>query len=347
MERKPAYGWVLLAAAATAALCFLPHLHLAFQAAEAEDAELMKAFGTLTAFAIQAVLMIPLLCVTPALWARSAWRTHPAALGLLALVAFATGHMAGGFAQEGLYAMLLITPAGVLLYGMQRAGFSNFRIVFYGSVVLLAGLFCQICLPSMIAEGDAFLPLRNLVSAYETEWKYMTELMTGIDASQRDAAMTIGDMITELKIYPEVSMLQLLYYPAAFAALSNGLLSHLFNRKGGADLKKLPPFEDWQVESGYFYGTLVLTVVAYILTMTGVSYGMGLLRVAYAMWLLPMSLAGLCALKRWTKSRPWMFILICVFTGLMYSMIGQLLAIFGMLSFMQQRMKRRMQGGDK
>lgn len=346
MERKPAYGWVVLAAAATAALCYLPHLRLAFSAVE-EDAKLMAAFGTLTTFAIQAILMLPLLCITPALWARSAWRTHPAALVLLALVAFATGHIAGGTVQEGLYAMLLIAPAGALIYGMQRMKLSNFRVVFYGSIALLAGLFGQICLPSMLAEGDAYLALKNLVSAYEVEWNYMAELMIGIDASQREATQAIGDMLAELKIYPEVSTLQLLYYPAALAALANGLLSHLFNRRGGADLQKLPPFEEWQVESGYFYGTLALTAVAYILTMTGVSYGMGLLRVAYAMWLLPMSLAGLCALKRWTKGRAWVFVLACVFTGLFYSMVGQMLAILGMLSFIQQRMKRRMQGGDK
>ena len=343
----PTYVWLALAILGTVLITSLSYLHIPLQAGVFPEADMNEAFQTLVDFVLKAITVVPLLCVVPALWSRIAWRMNPAVIGLLSVIAFVTGFVCTGSAREGLYAMLFIAPTGAVVHLMQRAGYSNFRVVFYGSILILTGLFARICLPSLVAEGDAFLPLRNLAAAYETEWNYMAQSITGGDESRMESALLFSDMLKEMRLYPEISTLQILYYPAALAALANGLLSHLFNRDGSAQLVKLPPFEDWQVDPAYFYGSLALTILSYILSMTGASYGVGLMQVAYAIWLLPMSLAGLSAVKYWTKRRPWVFILTCVLTGTMFSLFAQILAVFGMLRFIQQRMKRRMQGEGK
>lgn len=346
-DSQPSYIWTVLAAAATVALCAVPYLNIPVHAAASDGADISAASEILVNFIVKAILMIPLLCVTPALWTRSAWRSRPAFLAILSLLAFGIGVVFGGSVAEGAYSLLLAAPYSIVLFFLQKEKSTNFQCVFYGSVLLLISLFGRICGPSLAAEGDAFLPLKNLAAAYETEWNNVVGLMQGLAEPQQEILGLFSDTLKQLRVYPEVSMLQFLYYPSALAALCNVLLSHLFNRRGGADLRKLPPFEEWTVESGYFYGSLVLTVIAYILTMTGVSYGMGLLQVAYAIWMLPLALAGLCAIKHWTKRRVWIFVLVCVFSVSMFSVFGQMLAVVGMLRFMYQRMRRRMQGGDK
>ena len=343
----PSYAWLAITVLATVLISSLPYLHIQIPAGELETAELQDAFQILVDFVLRAILIVPLLCVVPALWSRTAWRLTPYVIGALTLVTFVTGYACTGSVKEGLYAVLFIAPAGAVIHLMQRAGYSNFRVVFYGSILILAGLFARICLPSMISDGDAFLPLRNLAAAYETEWNYMAQSITGGDESRMESAMLFSDMLKEMRVYPEISTLEILYYPAALAALSNGLLSHLFNRDGSAELVKLPPFEEWQVDPAYFYGSLALTILSYAMTMMGASYGMGLMQVSYVIWLLPMALAGLSAVKYWTKRRPWIFIVTCVLTGAMFSLVAQILAIFGMLRFVQQRMKRRMSGENK
>lgn len=348
-EKKtiPSYAWLALAVLGTVLISCLPYLHLPVPAADFESEELYGAFQILTDFVLQALLIVPLLCVVPALWSRAAWRLRPVVIAALVLVAFVTGYACTGSVQDGLYAILFIAPAGAVIHLMQRAGYSNFRVVFYGSILMLAGLFARICLPALIDSGDAFLPLRNLAAAYETEWNFMAQSIVGGDESRVESAMAFSDMLKQMRVYPEISTLEILYYPAALAGLSNGLLSHLFNRDGSAQLAKLPPFENWLVDPAYFYGSLALTILSYIVTMMGASYGMGLMQVAYVIWLLPMSLAGLSAVKYWTKRRPWVFIVACILTGLMFSVFAQILAVFGMLRFIQQRMKRRMQGEDR
>ncbi len=343
----PSYVWLALAVLGTVLISCLPYLHLPVPAADFESEELHGAFQILADFVLQALLIVPLLCVVPALWSRAAWRISPAVIGVLALAAFASGYVCTGSAREGLFAVLFIAPAGAVIHLMQRAGYSNFRVVFYGSILILAGLFARICLPALMSEGDAFLPLRNLAAAYETEWNFMAQSIAGGDESRVESALLFSDMLKQMRIYPEISTLEILYYPAALAGLSNGLLSHLFNRDGSAQLAKLPPFENWLVDPSYFYGSLALTILSYAVTMMGAPYGMGLMQVAYVIWLLPMSLAGLSAVKYWTKRRPWVFIVACILTGLMFSMFAQILAVFGMLRFIHQRMKRRMQGEDR
>lgn len=343
-KRMPSYVWLILAALGTVFISCLPYLHLAVPAGEFSDADLYDAFQTLVDFVLRAILIIPLLCIVPALWSRAAWRMRPTVIGALTLIAFVCGYACTGSVLEGLYAVLFIAPTGALIHLMQRAGYSNFKVVFYGSILILTGLFARICLPSLMSDGDAFLPLRNLAAAYQTEWNYMAQSVTGGEESRMESALLFSDMLKEMRLYPEISTLEILYYPAALAGLTNGLLSYLFNRDGSAELVKLPPFENWQVDPAYFYGSLALTVISYIVTMMGFSYGRGLMQVAYVIWLLPMSLAGLSAVKYWTKRRKWIFIMTCILTGAMFSLFAQILAIFGMMRFVVERTRRRRNG---
>ncbi|MBR0081154.1 MAG: DUF2232 domain-containing protein [Clostridia bacterium] len=337
-----AYGWALVAAVATALLVAVPFL--ALPESLSSDASLSTALSTLL-FLLRVILFVPLFAVTPALWARSAWRTHPAVLAALALLAFAVGAVFGG-AMQGLYALGLIAPAGVFWYAAQRAKLTNFKTVFYGSIVLLLGLFIRISGPAMASDGDAFLPMRSFMAVYLQDWNEMTAAIEAEGVSAVDAAMmqSLSEILQDLKLNAEEYMIELLYYPAAFAALTSALLSHAFNRKGGAELPPLPPFADWMVERSYIYGVLVLTVAAYGMVLGNVSIGNALLRITYVIWVLPLALAGLCTVKRWTKRRPWIFAIVLAVS---ISLLGQsfmVLSMVGMVGFFQKQLEQRMQG---
>ena len=342
-EIKPAYGWLALAALATALLMMAAFLTLSPMQLS-DDAEYNAASALAMTYNLRVFLTVPLLCIIPALWSRSAFRVHPWTLVALTIWAYV---VAFGMTRDALSALagtLLIAPGGLLLYGMQRRQTSNFSTVFYTSLALLGGLFLWIGLKARITDGDAFLPLRAYAGAVERTTNELIEML-GLSGDQlaNSEFARIKDMLTDLKLYPETYLIQLLYYPAALAALTNGLLSHLFNRGKQIELRPLPPFGEWQVEAPYFYGTLALSLIAFILSAAGVRYGNGLLGAAYAMWLLPMGLAGLCTIKRMSMGKPWLFVTVCICTGLFYSMAGMLLATIGTLSFLRAQMRKRME----
>lgn len=348
-ERRPAYGWTALAALAAAALCAVPHLSLAVPEVDPAEAEAAAASVLLAGIVLRTLLFVPLWMIVPSLWARAAHTAQPVILALLSLVAFGTGFLLTRSAPEALYDLALIAPAGILLYVMQRWKLSNFRIVLYGSVALLFGLFVRVSVPTLLSDGDAFLPMRDAVAAYRVLWNEAVAdptVMRALSGAGMPAEQ-LGETLTALKLNAEQYLIGILYYPAAIAALSNCLMSHLYNRRGGAELVKLKPFSEWRVEPAYVYGTLALTAVAYVLTFAGVGYGVALTQLAFAVWTLPMSLAGLCTLKRWLKGRPGVFALACVGTALLYTVLGQMLAIVGFMGFMQDRLKERMQGGGQ
>ena len=154
-------------------------------------------------------------------------------------------------------------------------------------------------------------------------------------------------MLRDLKLNANEYLVEILYYPAALAALCAPLLSHAFNRRGGAELKPLPPFSDWMAEPEYVYGVLVLSLAALVLSMAGQQTGAALLRIAYVLWLLPMALVGLCTLKKWSKGRPWIFVIGIVALSALFSMAVQALSIVGMIGFMRWQIQKRMQGGTR
>ena len=340
--------WVMLAAVATAAVCLVSVLSLPVPDVEPELFELYAAMARFDTLVLKIVLLIPLLCVTPALWARSAWRLHPMALAGLTLFLFAFGALLTHNALQGLYLVGLLAPSGILLYGMQRWKLSNFKVVFYGSILLLFGLFIYVCLPSYFAYGDAFLPLRNAITDYRIVFEQTAAELSAIDVNGllRPMIESVSEATLAMKLDADQYLVAYLYYPAAIATLSNALLSYLWNRKGGAQLIPLRSFSDWMVESQYVIGVVLLSILSYILVFSGVSFGSGLVRIAYVLWMLPMGLLGLCTVKKWTASKPWIFILVCVVCGLLFQTAMQFLPIVGMFGYFWDRMRRRSQGGN-
>ena len=270
-ERKPAYGWAALALLATAALCLIPEIRLPAAAGAESERDLMNAIAAFDTFFLRAALLVPLLCVTPALWARCAHRTHPLSLAVLTFSAFAFGFLFARSALTGLYCAGLIAP------------------------------------------------ILETVSSMLLSWK--------LDADQY--------------------LIQILYYPSAVAALSNGLLSYAFNRKGGADLVPLKPFSEWTAEPTYFFAAAIFSAASYGMMFLNVPFAPALVRIAYTIWMMPMGLVGLCTLKKWTKRRPWIFALICVGCGLMFSVAVQALPLVGTVGFLTDRMRQRNQGGNR
>ncbi len=348
-ERKPAYGWAALALLATAALCLIPEIRLPAAAGAESERDLMNAIAAFDTFFLRAALLVPLLCVTPALWARCAHRTHPLSLAVLTFSAFAFGFLFARSALTGLYCAGLIAPAGVLLYGMQRMRLSNFKVVFYSSLALLFGLFLRFCVPTLAENGDAFLPMRETVEAYRVVWNAGTAELAALDVNGLIAPIleTVSSMLLSWKLDADQYLIQILYYPSAVAALSNGLLSYAFNRKGGADLVPLKPFSEWTAEPTYFFAAAIFSAASYGMMFLNVPFAPALVRIAYTIWMMPMGLVGLCTLKKWTKRRPWIFALICVGCGLMFSVAVQALPLVGTVGFLTDRMRQRNQGGNR
>ena len=333
------YLWGALAVICTLLLSAATHINLSFITAETESA---KATFELLGFILRIAAVVPLLCVTAAFWSRAAWATGPLMLAILTGLSYGAGLMFEKSYTGALYYVGMIAPAGIILYYLQRYQFSNFYTVFYLSIAFLAGLFIRVSLPSLIENGDAFLPMKDMVEAYRTLWEASAE---GLLSEEMISAMK--ETLTELKLGSDQYLIELLYYPSAFAALANVLLSHLLNRNGGAILVPLPSFEEWTVERGYVYGSLILTVISYILALSKVRYGSGLLQIAYLVWMLPMSLAGLCYLKKRTKGKTWLFVLLTILSISMYSIFGWALSLMGMIGFFRKEQERRQGGGAK
>lgn len=346
-KTKHAYGWTAIAAIATALLAAVPFLTLQLPPIESSQA-LVDALGLLGTVFVRTVLFVTLLCVTPALWARSAWRWHPAVLAGLSVIAFAVGTLLGGPLQ-GLYITGMIVPIGIALYVAQRFRVSNFKLVFYGSILILLGLFLLICVPTMISDGDAFLPMRNVVDAYRVIWETSSADVLAVDSSQMAKTLTenVSAMLLDYKMNANEYLISFLYVPSAIAALLNTLLSHAFNRKGGAELKPLPPFADWMVEPTYFYGALAFLVITGFVSMFGSETAIGLSQTAFILWVMPMGLLGLCTVHSWTKSKGWILVLVIVGTIVMLPMSLWALTVIGIFGFMRNRMQKRSQEGKR
>lgn len=336
---KIAYLWLGLSALSTILLCGATHIDLTILPYKTDTA---KATLEILSLILKILTVVPLLCVTPMLWSRVTWFGGPYMLPLFVTLSYGTGLIFGEGFLGSLYFVGMIAPAGIILFLLQRYRYSNFYTVFYLSIVLLAGLFIRVSLPALINSHDAFLPMRETVASYRVLWDAVSE-----GAVTEEAGSVIQEMLKEMKLEPEQYLIGLLYYPAALAALTNGVLSHVFNRGGEAELVELPPFEEWTVERGYVFGSLALTVVSYILSITGQRYGDALLQIAYLVWMLPMSLAGVCYLKKRTKGKTWLFVLITVLAISMYSIFAWALSLMGMLGFFRKEQDKRKQGGSE
>lgn len=293
--------WLYLLAAVlgTLALAFVPSD--AWLGGMTQPAELL-----LASFAKQ-LLTVMLLLIVPSVTARLAHRISPwVILGLFAF-AFGAGLLVTGDPKDALYTTALCALPGAGLYGLQRLKLSNFRTVIYASFLNLAALFAFVCLRDLIRSGDAYASYKQLVAAYG---EVMNRLAGSADPTGELGLGTESDAIVRmLRVNAEAYCTAILLIPAMAAGLSNVLFSHLWNRHGGADLVKLPPFSEWRCERGYAVFAAAFLLATMLLGMFGWHTADALSGIAGVMWRMPCMLGGLCALRRLgvRYKRMWIF----------------------------------------
>ena len=291
--------YLVAAALGTLALAFVP-------SGAWFDGMTQPAALLLASFAKQ-LLTVMLLLVVPSVWARLAHRISPWILLGLAVFSFGAGLLVTGDPTDALYTTALCALPGAGLYGLQRMKISNFRTVIYASFVNLAALFTFVCLRDLARSGDAYASYKQLVGAYG---EVMNRLAVSADPT---AALGLAEeaetIVKMLRVNADAFCTAILLIPAMAAALSNVLFSHLFNRRGGADLVKLPPFSEWRCERRYVIFACVFLLATMLFGMFGWHTADALSGVAAVMWRMPCMLGGLCAMRRLGAQfkRMWIF----------------------------------------
>lgn len=328
--------WLLLigAAAGTAALGFVPSGAWLAIAKDGDPAALLMAY------ALKQALTVLLLCAVPALWARLGHRMSYWSLVGLSAIAFGIGFWITKDARTALYTLLLVALPGVGLFALQKLLLNNFRTVLYESVIVLLALFGYVCLPDLIANGDAYLPFRTVIGAYERLAGEMQTVLASMGGTLPYGDLSaLAEMAAEYRLNAEVFGVPVLMIPAMAAGLSNVLLSHLMNRRGGAELTQLPPFAQWRCSRTFVIAAAVFGIVSFFLRFTG-WYGMeALAGAASILWRFPCALAGLCAIRRLSLRvhKGWIFAIACCIAAAIPMMSLPVLALLGMLSSMRKQ----------
>ena len=328
--------WLLLlaAAAGTVALGFAPGAAWLNAANDGEPALLLGAWG------LKQLLTVLLLLIVPALWARLAQRTSILSLLGLSTLAYGVGFWVTKDAVQALYTLLLVALPGVGLFALQKLNCTNFRAVLYESAIILLALFGYVCLPDLIRNGDAYLPFRAVLRAYE---QLLGQSLTALGISESSALyaeyQTVIDLLSAYRLNAEAFGVPLLMIPAMAAGLSNVLFSHLFNRRGGATLPKLPPFSEWRCERPFVIGAALFGIVTFFLQYTNRNGMEALAGVGSLLWRMPCALAGLSAARRLSlrAKKTWLFVIVCCVSATTPLMSLPMLAILGMLASLRKR----------
>lgn len=330
------YRWLMLlcAAVGTILLVFVSSDARSISA-QTPAVELVHRLGRV----LSAIL---LLAIVPSLWARIAHTVSAWALAGLAALTFGGGMLIGGGAKAALYTTLLIALPGAGLYLLQRLHLSNFRTVLYGSFVILVALFCRVCLPGMIETGDGYGWFRDALGLLQKTAESHEAML------QEIAGLRITDMIEVYRDYAEAVCVPMLLTAAMAASFSNTLLSHVWNRNGGAALTKLPPFEDWRCERGYVIFSAVFAIVMLFLSMLGWKTADALASVGETLWRMPCLLAGLCAVRRLGRrvGRGWIIWIAVGMLLILPYIAGIVLPMLGMMSSLRKPMNTGENGGQ-
>lgn len=325
---------ILCAAAGTLLLAFVPSGAWLARAQTPEAQLLARAF--------KALLTVLLLTVVPALWARLAHTVSPWMLAALGVLAFGGGMLVSGDAKSALYTLLLIALPGAGLYLLQRLRLSNFRTVIYGSFLILAALFGYLCLPGLIEKGDGYGWFRDAIGLFRQTLEPLG--MTDVEV----AGVKVSEIIETYRDNAEAATVPVMLSAAMAASLSNTLLSHLWNRHGGAALTALPRFEDWRCERWYVILTAVLAIGTMLLSLFGWSTANGLASVAEELWRLPCMLAGLCTVRRIGVRirRGWIMWIAIGALLMLPTVTGMVLSVLGMLSSLRKPLNTGENGGQ-
>lgn len=325
---------MLCAAAGTLLLAFVPSGAWLARAQTPEAQLLAQAF--------KALLTVLLLTVVPALWARLAHTVSPWMLAAFGVLAFGGGMLVSGDAKFALYTLMLIALPGAGLYLLQRLRLSNFRTVIYGSFLILAALFGYLCLPGLIEKGDGYGWFRDAVGLF----RQTLEPLNMMDVEV--AGVKVSELIEAYRDNAEAASVPMMLTASMTASLSNTLLSHLWNRNGGAVLTALPRFEDWRCERWYVILTSALAVGALLLSMFGRGTAYGLSSAAEVLWRLPCMLAGLCTVRKIGVQlrRGWIMWIALGALMILPAIAGMLLTVLGMLSSLRKPMNTGENGGQ-
>ena len=285
---------------------------------------------------LRAIAVVLLLLIVPALWARLAHRISPWVLLGLAAFTFTCGLLLSGDAMTALYAVLLIALPGAGLFGLQKLRLSNFRTVLYESFIVLAALFGFLCLNDMVKFGDAYRPFKHVIGLYGTILEEWNALLGELGGTQISTAA--AELISEVRKSPEALFVPMLMTVAMTAGLSVTLFSHLFNRRGDAELTTLPPFSEWRCERWYVYLAAGFLLVTMLLGAMGVQGGDALSGVAGVLWRMPCTLAGLCTVRSigLRLKKGWIFWIAIAMLVTLPMFAWMALAVIGMMSALRR-----------
>ena len=320
----------ICAAVGTALLSFVPSGFWLNGAAAPEK--------QLYAVLLKQLLTVLLLAFVPALWARLAHRTKPWILLFLTGLAFGGGLFFTNSVPGALYTVLLIALPGAGLYVLERLRLSNFRVVIYESLLILAALFGYACLPDLIRQGDAYVSARWLIRLYE-------QILDGLGSQYKDAGgeQVLSVLKEQLGLYrmnAEAITVSVLMIPAMTAGLLNTLASHRLNRDGAVALSALPRFSDWRCERWYVLMAAALSLVTLLLQLFGAQHADALSSVAESLWRMPCALAGVCAVRRIAEriGKTWIFWFAIGLLFLLPSITIMILSLLGALSSLRGHM---------
>ena len=288
---------------------------------------------------LKQALTVLLLLIVPALWARTAQIGSPWMLLFLSGITVGFGMILFADLRRALYAAMPVVIPGVGLYALQRLKLSNFRTVLYESFLVLVGVFGLVCLPDLLASGDAYAQARWIASLYGQVTESLTQNASLAQGSAASLMNEWKELIDAYRRNADMICVPILMVPAMTAGLMNTLFSHRLNRKGGAALSPLPRFEDWRCERWYVIGVAVFSIVTMLLRLTGSQNANALAGVAEIAWRMPCSLAGLAAVRRLSRraNRTWPFTAACIGTALLPGIFLMLLTLLGMLSSLRRR----------
>lgn len=322
-------------------------LALAFVSSDAWLGGMTQPAAMLLASFVKQLLTVMLLFIVPSLTAWLAHRMSPWAIPGLIVFAFGAGLLVTGNLTDALYTTALCALPGAGLYGLQRLKLSNFRTVIYASFVNLAALFIFVCLRDLIRSGDAYASYKQLVAAYGD---LMNRLALSADPTGELGIGTESETIVKmLRVNADAYCVAILLVPAMTAGLSNVLFSHLFNRRGDADLTKLPPFSEWRCERGYVIFAGVFLFATMMLGMFGWHTADALSGIAAVMWRMPCMLGGLCATRRLgvRLRRMWIFWVSIALLVTLPLAAGVMLTLLGFMAALRKPMNAGEDGERK
>ncbi|MDD3400217.1 MAG: DUF2232 domain-containing protein [Eubacteriales bacterium] len=233
-----------------------------------------------SALTILAAYFPAVVIVLPAVWVYSSMPNRGWLIAAFAALLGVSSYIMFGNTTYALLTVALIAPAGIVLFLSHKFKVQNFYCVFYTAIALMVGLFAILCLPSVLDGNAPATMLKEVMT--QTQSSYASYFDANYLEYFTQAIAALDDLY-----------LAVLFIMGAAAALVNGLLVHLFDRKSHQrELSPLPPFARWSIPKSYVFGLAALVAVGLFFSLSG-SRSTDLLWLLIAMiWILPTAFSG-------------------------------------------------------